>query len=219
MKRFLMVALFLGACSSNKPIAANEPAAEPATTEATTAAQHDSHTKPLADFALEMMEFDKCAGSKSSQLSQARKKLLARQIGRILEETGGNRASQETFILLMCIESRYRPDARSPVGAMGIAQVMPETGKGVAKEIGLGEISKDDLLDPEINIKLGYSYFLKLVDQFGGNFAKAAAGYNSGPASSSVKSMTYLGQGASETGWYVGNLYNLKEELRLAANP
>lgn len=208
MKKILMLALLLCACNENKQV-------ETTTVEVT---KPQEPVKSLTVFTEEMMEFDKCAGSKSNQLSPARKKLLARQISRILEEAGGTRASQETFVLLMCIESRYRPDAKSPVGALGIAQVMPETGKGVAKEIGLGDITKDDLLDPEINIRLGYHYFLKLVDQFGGNFAKAAAGYNSGPASSSVKSMGYLGQGAAETGWYVGNLYNLKEELRLANN-
>lgn len=171
---------------------------------------------PLSTFALEMMNFDKCKGSKNDSPSDARRVVEARRMGRILEEKGGTRSAQENFILLMCIESRYRPNAKSPVGALGIAQVMPATGKAIAKELGLGDISNDDLLDPELNILIGYTYFLSLIEQFGGNVAKAAAAYNSGPASSSIKSMGFLGQGHPETGWYVANLYNLKEEVRLA---
>ena len=212
MKKLIMAAVIaslIGACGSKKPENVDVAITAPVVPEAVS-------PEPLDVFTLSVMDFSKCKGSSSAALSPARKKLLAKQIARILDEIGGAREVKETFVLLMCIESRFRPDAKSGAGAMGISQVMPETGKGVAKEIGLGEISKDDLLDPEINIRLGYSYFLGLVKEFGGNFAKAAAGYNSGPASSSVKAMGYLGQGHPETGWYVGNLYNLKEELRLA---
>jgi hypothetical protein len=170
---------------------------------------------PLSELVKEIMDFNRCKGSSKNTLSEARKQVLAAQIERILTEVGGTRHTQETFILLLCLETQFRTGLKSPVGATGIAQVMPATAKEVAKKLGLGDVQPDDLLDPELNLLLGYTYFLGLVERFNGNEALAAGGYNSGPGGATVKGLSTGAAGAAESDKYVRDTYYLKESLRL----
>lgn len=78
-------------------------------------------------------------------------------------------------------ESLFTPDARSPVGALGMMQLMPNTAKAVAKQIGVNYRGKRDLLQPEKNIRLGTSYMRQLLSQFDENIVLATAAYNAGP--------------------------------------
>ncbi len=78
-------------------------------------------------------------------------------------------------------ESAFMPDARSPVGATGLMQLMPATAQQTAKRAGLA-YSPQDLLQPEKNIALGSRYLNQLLDQFNGNRILAAAAYNAGPS-------------------------------------
>lgn len=68
-------------------------------------------------------------------------------------------------------ESRWRHDAVSPVGARGLAQLMP----GTARELGV------DADDPHANLEGGARYLRQQLDAFGGNLEKALAAYNAGP--------------------------------------
>jgi soluble lytic murein transglycosylase len=78
-------------------------------------------------------------------------------------------------------ESAFRPDAVSPVGALGLMQVMPETGKRVAKDLRLKPPSRAGLLDIDTNLKLGSAYLRAMLDRYNGNLVLAAAAYNAGP--------------------------------------
>ncbi len=76
-------------------------------------------------------------------------------------------------------ESRFSPTIRSPVGALGLMQVMPTTAKFAAGKIGL---KKYELTDPIDNITLG-SWYLKFThQQVKDNSVLAIAGYNAGPS-------------------------------------
>lgn len=77
-------------------------------------------------------------------------------------------------------ESAFTPDARSPVGAMGLMQLMPSTAKQTAKAAGM-TYHQQALLQPETNIKLGSHYLTGLLNRFDGNRILAAAAYNAGP--------------------------------------
>jgi soluble lytic murein transglycosylase len=77
-------------------------------------------------------------------------------------------------------ESAFRTTARSPVGAQGLMQLMPNTAKRAAKEMGL-EVDPDQVWRPDVNIQLGAFYLGKLLKNFEGNPALAAAAYNAGP--------------------------------------
>ncbi len=82
---------------------------------------------------------------------------------------------------LMRQESVYRQWALSPVGAMGLMQVMPRTGGRVAALMGDPHYSPSDLDDPSVNIRYGVWYLSQLMERFGGAFPLAVASYNGGP--------------------------------------
>lgn len=77
-------------------------------------------------------------------------------------------------------ESRFRPAAVSPRGAIGLMQIMPETGIWLAAQIGIETFSADDLLDPDVNIRFGTWYLKYLVDRLG-SLETALQAYNAGP--------------------------------------
>jgi hypothetical protein len=73
-------------------------------------------------------------------------------------------------------ESNYRPRAKSQVGARGLMQVMPATGRE------LGVASAAMLFDPQANLEVGVKYLKWLLARFDGNLISAIAAYNAGPA-------------------------------------
>jgi soluble lytic murein transglycosylase-like protein len=68
-------------------------------------------------------------------------------------------------------ESRFRQRAKSPVGARGLMQLMPRTGRWMGAR---------DLYDPEQNIDAGVKYIKYLETRFNGNLKKTIAAYNAG---------------------------------------
>lgn len=77
-------------------------------------------------------------------------------------------------------ESGGRQSARSPVGAFGVAQLMPDTARLVAQRLGDPSLAERAQTDPAVNEQLGRAYFDQLREQFGSD-AAAAAAYNAGP--------------------------------------
>lgn len=77
-------------------------------------------------------------------------------------------------------ESRFRSDAESRVGALGLMQIMPDTGIWIAEKLEV-EFSEEKLLDPEYNIRFGTWYLSYLLERFDGNLKVALAAYNAGP--------------------------------------
>ncbi len=77
-------------------------------------------------------------------------------------------------------ESVFNPKALSRANARGLMQLLPSTGKLVAKSQGLGAISPADLYNPTLNITLGTSYLSTQLSKFG-RIELAAAAYNAGP--------------------------------------
>jgi soluble lytic murein transglycosylase len=76
-------------------------------------------------------------------------------------------------------ESEFNPNAVSNKNALGLMQLLPKVGKGVAKQQKLKHFSPPQLFTPAINLQLGTRYFRSMVDQFGG-FEYALAAYNAG---------------------------------------
>ncbi len=82
---------------------------------------------------------------------------------------------------IMRAESQYKRDVVSPVGALGLMQVMPFTAQKVAGLLGEKNFDSKKLLQPEGAVKIGAKYLQRLIKKFDGNFALVAAGYNAGP--------------------------------------
>lgn len=78
-------------------------------------------------------------------------------------------------------ESRFIMDAQSHVGASGLMQVMPSTGRWVAKKIGLTDFAQDMLSDVRTNILLGANYLNMVLGNMDGSQVLATAAYNAGP--------------------------------------
>ena len=78
-------------------------------------------------------------------------------------------------------ESLFMRDVRSRAGAVGLMQLMPATGREVAREIQLPYSGLNTLTDPRQNIRLGTTYLGKMTERFGGNRVLATAAYNAGP--------------------------------------
>jgi soluble lytic murein transglycosylase len=76
-------------------------------------------------------------------------------------------------------ESEFNPSAISHANAIGLMQLLPKTGKQVAKEVKLSRYNASQLVNPSVNLQLGTRYFRGMVDKFGA-FEYALAAYNAG---------------------------------------
>lgn len=76
-------------------------------------------------------------------------------------------------------ESAFNPNAVSHANAVGLMQLLPKVGKGVAKQEKLKHFSTQQLFTPATNLRFGTHYFRSMVDQFG-SFEYALAAYNAG---------------------------------------
>lgn len=79
-------------------------------------------------------------------------------------------------------ESRFDQRAVSRAGAFGLMQLIMPTAREVAARTGAGEVTRDGLFSPELNIKLGSRYLAEMLERFNGDPVIALAGYNAGPS-------------------------------------
>lgn len=89
---------------------------------------------------------------------------------------------EQSWLLAMARqESGFSTRAQSPVGAMGVLQLMPNTAKRLAKNMQT-PYTTQRLFDADYNIALGSQYLKNLLQQFDNNYILATAAYNAGPA-------------------------------------
>ena len=88
---------------------------------------------------------------------------------------------QEWIWAIMRAESLYRTDVISPVGAKGLMQLMPFTARNLYKVSGDSVPDELDLLNADVNIRLGTQYLGRLGQKFSSQLALVAAAYNAGP--------------------------------------
>lgn len=77
---------------------------------------------------------------------------------------------------LVQAESSFRPRAVSPVGAVGLTQLLPSTARWMVPGT-----SRQDLMKPETNLRVGFKYLRHLMDRFEGDEMLALTAYNRGP--------------------------------------
>lgn len=77
-------------------------------------------------------------------------------------------------------ESEFNPVALSPANAMGLMQLLPTVGKGLAKQEKIRGFSSNELFVPNVNLQLGTRYFKRMLDHYDGQLEYALAAYNAG---------------------------------------
>jgi soluble lytic murein transglycosylase len=110
-------------------------------------------------------------------------------------------------------ESKFKADARSSSGAIGLMQLLPDTAKGIALHTGGTAFRVDDLFDPEINVRYGAWYLSHLLEKYRDE-RTALAAYNAGQ--DNVDRWRGSGRGIqfSETRAYVDRVEELKKIYR-----
>ena len=110
-------------------------------------------------------------------------------------------------------ESKFRSDAKSDSGAIGLMQLQPATAKGIALRTGGSRFQTNDLYDPEINVRYGSWYLRHLLDKYDDE-RTALAAYNAGQRN--VDEWRAQGKGIefSETRAYVDRVEHLKGVYR-----
>ncbi len=88
-------------------------------------------------------------------------------------------------------ESEFNAGAISRANAVGLMQLLPKTGKTVARQIKMRGYTAPQLYTPSINLQLGTRYFKDMVNKYNGQFEYALAAYNAG----TDRVEDWLGQG------------------------
>jgi len=88
--------------------------------------------------------------------------------------------SPSLFAGLVHVESRFKPKARSSVGAVGLAQIMPSTARLTGKALLGYKVSRSQLRRPATNLALGSALLGALMEHFRGHAPVALASYNAG---------------------------------------
>jgi soluble lytic murein transglycosylase len=120
----------------------------------------------------------------ATALSRRPTGLTAREVDAVARTVVGEarrHALEPSLVLaVMHVESRFYNFAVSPVGAIGLMQVMPETGEELAARLGIDWVGPQTLFDPTTNVRLGVAYLRELSDRYG-SLPTALAAYNWGP--------------------------------------
>lgn len=99
----------------------------------------------------------------------------------IINKYAGEYKFDPLFVMaLVKVESNFSRTARSHRGAIGLMQLLPSTANEMAEELGMDDLSLEDLEKPEINIRLGYHYLAKLRALTGGDVVQMLSAYNAG---------------------------------------
>ncbi|MCP4903654.1 MAG: lytic transglycosylase domain-containing protein [bacterium] len=103
---------------------------------------------------------------------------LARTIAR---EARDHRLDPDLVMAVIEVESAGYHLAQSRVGARGLMQLLPATGRELADKLDIEWIGPETLFDPFINVRLGTAYLRELANRYDGDINLALAAYNWGP--------------------------------------
>lgn len=87
----------------------------------------------------------------------------------------------DLLFAVMRVESIYNRRIISHVGAIGLTQIMPRTGRLIADSLHVADFEVTDLLDPQTNLNFSAWYLASLIQRFEGHIPLAIASYNGGP--------------------------------------
>jgi soluble lytic murein transglycosylase-like protein len=128
-------------------------------------------TDPMVNNAIRYLK------ERRSGLSEAE---IAQVAATIVREANIHGIDPNLVMAVIHIESRGNAFALSPVGAMGLMQIMPPTGEELAERLDIPWRGPQTLFDPLLNIRMGVAYLKQLESRYG-SMSTALAAYNWGP--------------------------------------
>ena len=104
-------------------------------------------------------------------------------LGRVIDRLANRFELPPGLILsVIKVESDFQAWAVSSRGAVGLMQIMPETGEWLASRCGMKWTGPEMLLNEEANLTMGVHYLAYLRDKYEGDLKKMLVAYNQGPA-------------------------------------
>lgn len=141
-------------------------------------ARYDEARK-LAEQALNSPIF---ANPDAEETKQLRQWLYPRYYEQLVEKYAkAHNVDAYLMFAMMLEESRYRADAVSWAGAIGLMQIMPATGKELARQLKIRRFRSSMLKQPEVNIRMGAKYIAYLNSLFDSDAMLVTGAYNGGP--------------------------------------
>jgi soluble lytic murein transglycosylase-like protein len=183
LKQTALALSFFGACAfvlgNRRPAA---PEAEAAAVESSSSFGIDLHAdrtvaaeRDAARGELELMRTQLERANKVIRYS-SRYKIAADMATNIVDVASAEGIDPELAFRLVKLESDFNVHATSPVGAVGLTQLMPATARFYEKGI-----TKEGLYDPNVNLRIGFRYLRGLVKEYKGDVNLALLVYNRGP--------------------------------------
>ena len=133
----------------------------------------------------------------------------------IVEEARAHDLEPDLVMAVIEVESAGYHLAESHVGALGLMQLLPPTGREMAEDLGIEWKGPDTLFDPIINVRLGTAYLRVLADKYEGDVNTALAAYNWGPGRIDRR----LARGASVPTRYVEQVRRAADRYAAASSP
>lgn len=171
------------------------------------ASEVEKQSKELGDYAILMMRIV------NADLSPIRRNVVARSIINVANDIFSTQDERKQFVVMIAIESKFNTEAKSPAGALGLTQIMPQYAREFGAACGVKDIRDSDLFHPDINLILGACRFKALLDAFNGQPVPALVAYNAGLASNQLKQLQSLREITNtETASYVVRWVYVKDQ-------
>lgn len=103
-----------------------------------------------------------------------------RYLNLVNKHAARNRMDPNLILAVIRQESAFNESARSRANARGLMQVLPTTGRFLARQAGIAPYTITKLHEPETNIALGTTYLAERLQRYGGRIELALAAYNAG---------------------------------------
>lgn len=147
----------------------------------------------------------------NSKLSPGKQHMLGNMLETIALRMFDSHEHQQYWVTLLSVESRFDQRAKSPVGAIGIGQLMPQYRNSFAKLCNVPELKESDLQDTYTNAYISACLFKELIKNAGGSVPLALAAYNAGPNSYGYRQAQKGEAPAQETANYIAKIVLRKE--------
>lgn len=201
------IAFLWGVYFFNNSITTSTPTPTPITI---SSSSDEDMRKELGIYTLKLMDVV------DSPLSKTMRAIISRSVVDVSMDIFSTQEERKEFAVLISIESKFNPRARSHAGALGLTQVIPKYAKEFGAKCGLDDVSPEDLEYPTVNLVVGACRFKTLLELFNGQTAMALVAYNAGQYSDQLKQLQRLETIAStETASYVTKFIYVKQKVEV----